>query len=42
MLLPAAPGFPVVKLKLPKLDPFPGCPQNDKPLPVLQEDRDEQ
>jgi phytoene dehydrogenase-like protein len=35
------PIFPVVKLKLAKPDPFPGCPWNDEPPPVLQTDRDE-
>jgi hypothetical protein len=35
------PVFPVVKLKLAKLDPFPSCPRNNKPPPILWTDRDE-
>jgi hypothetical protein len=34
------PVFLVVKLELAKLDPFPGHPRNNEPLPVLQMDRD--
>jgi hypothetical protein len=35
------PVFPVVKLKLVKPDPFPGCPRHDEPPPILQPDGDE-
>jgi hypothetical protein len=35
------PVFPVVKLELAKLDPFPGHPRNDEPLPILRTDGDE-
>jgi hypothetical protein len=34
------PVFLMVKLKLAKPDPFPGCPQSNRPPPVLQTDRD--
>jgi hypothetical protein len=32
--------FLVVKLELAKPEPFPSCPWNDEPPPVLQTDRD--
>jgi hypothetical protein len=35
------PVFLVMKLKLAKPDPFPGCPRHDEPPPVLQPDGDE-
>jgi hypothetical protein len=33
--------FLVVKLELVKPDPFPRCPRNDEPLPVLQTNSNE-
>jgi hypothetical protein len=35
------PVFPVVKLELAKPDPFPRCPRNDEPPPILWTDGDE-